>query len=305
MLAARVITLGVSALLIGEVFAADIPFPMLAATPTAAVSWTGFYVGANAGATVTGNNGFAVGAIPGGGNPALGGFNAAQRAIDSGVTGGGSFGAQGAALLGVQAGYAYQFAVPIVLGLEADIQGALQAGSRASYANSFAVPGFAPLTQDTSVTVSKRLDFLGTVRGRLGYAFAPDVMAYVTGGLAYGQARSQTAVYTTPANGFSFALPTATAGGSDRLRVGYTIGGGIEWMVRPNWSIKTEYGYYNLGTANYSAGTLNGMTSFPGVMNPFTRDFVRSRVRVDGHTLRIGVNYHFGGEAAESVVAHF
>ena len=68
------------------------------------------------------------------------------------------------------------------------------------------------------------------------------------------RSQTATAVYTTPANGFSFALPTATAGGSDRLRVGYTIGGGIEWMVRPNWSIKTEYGYYNLGTANYSAG---------------------------------------------------
>jgi len=38
--------------------------------------------------------------------------------------------------------------------------------------------------------------------------------------------------------------------GYDDMRLGWTAGAGVEWMFNPKWSVKAEYLYYNLGTAN-------------------------------------------------------
>jgi outer membrane immunogenic protein len=167
----------------------------------------------------------------------------------------------------------------------------------------FAAPGFVVQSIDT---VQKRTDWLGTARARAGVTITPSFLLYVTGGLAYGGVRSSTLtssalVPVTPVEVFS-----GTFGSYAQTRVGYTIGGGGEWTFAPNWSLKAEYLYYNLGSANYNAGLSNnsvGLGAFAGTLS--FQDALRTRVKFDGHIARVGVNYHFNWGEAAPVVARY
>ena len=82
---------------------------------------------------------------------------------------------------------------------------------------------------------------------------------------------------------------------SARIRVGWTVGAGGEWMFAPNWSLKAEYLYYDLGTANYATGLsqfcLGAGCAVPGGLFASTTGI--TSVRFTGSTARVGVNYHF------------
>ena len=287
---------------ISTAFAADLPSRKAAvyAPPPPVFTWTGFYVGLNAGGTVSNNNnitttGFAVA------NPfaAVPGFGPFQNAIVTNDTNFIGTGSKAGALLGGQAGYNWQFGTPFLLGVETDIQGVVSSGSTRGFASSFPVIGFPPFTDNARGVVSKRLDYLGTVRGRVGYLVTPTFLIYATGGLAYGGVKSSTAIIhnVAPANG---VITVGGQGGFSSAKVGYTVGGGVEWMFMPSWSLKAEYLYYDLRTVNYNAG--GTISSAAGAFT--NSEAVRTRVRFDGHVGRLGVNYHFWGPAAP-VVARY
>ncbi|HWE78247.1 MAG TPA: outer membrane protein [Pseudolabrys sp.] len=103
-------------------------------------------------------------------------------------------------------------------------------------------------------------DWLGTFRGRVGYAFNR-VMPYVTGGLAVGNVKA-----------------TSPFGSNDETRAGWTLGGGIEANIVGPWSAKIEYLYADLGRTNCS-----------------TCGVAATATDVNFHTniVRAGVNYHF------------
>jgi outer membrane immunogenic protein len=106
-----------------------------------------------------------------------------------------------------------------------------------------------------------RNDWLGTVRGRLGYAF-DRFLPYVTGGLAAGDIHA-----TTP--GFA---------GATQSNLGWTIGAGMEAVVVGNWTAKVEYLHVGLG--NFNCGLACGLLAPDNVS--FHADFARG-----------GVNYRF------------
>lgn len=138
-------------------FAADLPSRRYAPVAPAAMmpifTWTGFYVGANAGAAF-GNDRSSF--IPGIGSVGTGSNSA-------GFTGGGGL------------GYNYQFG-NVVVGVETDLQVANL--SRNAFNGAVIVPGFIPF-------VDRGIDWFGTARGRVGYAIDRTLL-YGTGGLAYG-----------------------------------------------------------------------------------------------------------------------
>ncbi len=80
--------------------------------------------------------------------------------------------------------------------------------------------------------------WLGTARGRIGYAF-DRWLPYFTGGAAFGD------VKMTPNSGVS----------ETETRLGWTLGGGVEWAFMGAWSAKLEYLYVDLGTATCSTAT--------------------------------------------------
>ena len=174
-----------------------------------------------------------------------------------------------------------------VVGLEADIQGL--SGSNKSFSLTSATPNpvFPGFPVNQVATVTSRLDYLGTVRGRVGYLFTPSFLAYATGGFAYGGVHDSTNI----AQNVIAAPLTPYAGAStfSGTRGGWTIGGGFEWMCAQNWSVKAEYLYVDLGTATNTTPLVNP-DNIGGIFSSAT---AISSVHVTDNIVRAGINYHF------------
>ena len=139
------------------------------------------------------------------------------------------------------------------------------------------------------VHTEQRLDWLATFRGRIGVLAAPQFLLYATGGLAVGQVKTNASLTTTVANNIPGCVAASIGlciGNSDTsTKVGWTVGGGAEWALTSNWSIKAEYLYVDLGRSN-STG-FDARFAVPLPLFASTKD--------DFHIARVGVNYRFGG----------
>lgn len=149
-----------------------------------------------------------------------------------GINGGGAFNTTGG-LVGGTLGYNYQIG-QVVYGLEGDMD----------WSNM--------RDRDTAL----RNDWLGTVRGRLGYAI-DRFMPYVTGGAAFGNIR-------TPVD--------ALGSSSNETKAGWALGGGIEAAIAGPWTAKVEYLHVDLGRGG-------------SVLN--------TNARFDADIVRAGLNYRF------------
>jgi outer membrane immunogenic protein len=249
--------------------AADMALKAAPAPMAPACLWCGWYIGLNAGwvgstrnnitntGTDTDGGGLgtvlAAGAIPGSVSTNLSGF-----------IGGG------------QIGYNWEVSNWVV-GLEGDFDGV-----SAKKTTTVAFPGsatFVPLT----TTFSRELDWLSTVRGRVGILASPNVLLFVTGGVAIGEVKTGNALICSTCAPPASTEPS-TVNSNTTTRAGGTVGGGIEWMVAPHWSIKAEYLYADLGRTN------SGITYTYGATSVST---LTSSVRNSYNIARAGVNWHF------------
>ena len=299
------ISYAVAAASIGSAFAADLPSRKEAPVfvpPPPPVLWNGFYVGVNAGGTFSASSGVNVSTIPLATDVFT--LNSASQNVASLSNNFGGF------IGGGQVGYNWQFDPNFVAGIEADIQGVAGGGGSNSVTigNVFSAPfppGVSNLTGLATTSASKSLDYLGTVRGRVGFLVTPTLLAFASGGLAYGQANLSASALQVGTD--NFVIPGAPAGvfngitlgstGISDTRVGWTVGGGAEWMFLPNWSAKVEYLYYDLG---------NVTASFPALNNTPGISFIaQASTRFDGHIVRAGLNYHFNWVPPAPVVAKY
>ena len=243
--------------------AADLP-SRRAPAPYVAVpvfTWTGFYIGGNAGYVMTDQrNAITTGLSPAlEANVAAGGRPRLVNTDKEGFTGGG------------QVGYNYQFG-SIVLGVEAD----------AAYTDLSRNRVFA--TGSGINAVRTDLGYIGTVRGRVGYAF-DRLLVYGTGGFAYGDVT----------NRVNFFNPAATAllysGGRDKMETGFAAGGGVEYALPSTYSffgsntvtLKAEALYYDLGRKSVL------VTNTPAAAGPgYATNFETS-----GIIARAGINVKF------------
>lgn len=286
--------------LTGSALAADLPSykapppPPLPPPPL----WAGFYVGLNAGGTWGNNNNIYVTSVPifrtAGPGPVL--FSNAAALGGTGV-----FSSNAAGFIGGgQIGYNWQFyGGKLVAGVEADIQGIAYSNNNRNYIA--AVPAIGPFSVVTAMSARKSLDYLGTVRGRLGWLFTPTLLAYGTGGLAYGGVNLNVAGFQGVTPDFPpFATIGFPGGSFSDTRVGWTAGGGLEWMFMPQWSAKVEYLYYDLG----SVRTPGGLTTrtFAGAL--LWANATEVSARFNGNIVRAGVNYHFNWGAAPIVAKY-
>ncbi|MGD9545726.1 MAG: outer membrane protein [Methylocystis sp.] len=286
--------------LTGSALAADLPSykapppPPLPPPPL----WTGFYVGLNAGGTWGNSNNIYVSSFPIFRTPGLGPvlFSNAAALGGTGVFSSNSGGFIG----GGQVGYNWQFYNGKVLaGVEADIQGIAYSNNNRNYVS--AVPVFGPFSVVSAMSARKSLDYLGTVRGRLGWLFTPTLLVYGTGGLAYGGVNLNVAGFQGVTPDFApFATVGFPGGSFSDTRVGYTVGGGLEWMFMPQWSAKVEYLYYDLG----SVRTSGGLTTRTFAGNLLWANATEVSARFNGNIVRAGVNYHFNW-GAPPIVAKY
>ena len=248
------------------------PAPIFVPPP---FTWTGFYVGVNAGGVWSSGSRNATLYAPGAdvflSNYFPGGIGNNQ----SGFIGGG------------QAGYNYQSGAA-VFGIETDFDGTSLSKTFnytstpfGSVVNGVLVPN--PLVSDTlSVHAKASLDWIGTVRGRIGFVATPDnrLMIYGTGGFAYAGGSTNFSVYDATQGAYWNGSPSST-------RTGWTIGGGVEYAITNNITIKGEYLYVDLGSQNLNTvGNLAAQTVFPGT-------YATAKINYDASIFRAGVNYKF------------
>lgn len=266
--------------------AADLPSRKeVVVAPIVLPQWQGFYAGLNSGygfgVTSSGKNQGWYASDGGIEEPGYGLANSYPlRGLD-----------QGGFIGGGQVGYNYQWGENYVFGFEADMQGAGITGR--GNANGWAtVDGDASLVHVNNMPVRAGINWLGTGRARIGRLISPTVLLYGTGGIAFGGAY----IDTFPSNylldnsyGSTQGLYPTTQNSQQSVLVGWTAGAGAEWMVSPNWSIKGEALYYNLGNlgvANQQYGD-NYNTTAVVVGGTYTA------AAYAGVIARVGVNYHF------------
>lgn len=153
---------------------------------------------------------------------------------------------------GLHAGYNYLLPSRLMLGVEADI----------SFPNSLGADDVIWSGGTARSEITEKLDYVGTLRGRIGYAFG-NWMLYGTGGFAWS-------------NGHFFRTDLASGDEQSKagLRTGWTAGGGLEYGFQPNWSARLEYLYSSFASAN---------VSFPSGTEYASR--------LDTHVLRLGLTY--------------
>jgi outer membrane immunogenic protein len=260
-----------------------------AVVPAPVYNWTGWYIGGTAGGgwnTNGGVNNAVTGTFcntPLSGCPAIGTALAAAVPTQYGINPSGFIG-------GGEVGYNWQTG-RFVWGVETDFSGTSINGSNAQALS--AVPaGFLSNTTSVAGIASERLDWFGTVRGRLGVTITDPVLVYATGGFAYGHASSSTTL-TESVGGPCLCGPSPTvASSASGILTGWTVGGGLEWRFAPNWTVKGEYLYYDLGSVNYS---LPGIVQLTSGGAQFFGTGVTASASFKGSIARVGVNYKFGG----------
>lgn len=190
------------------------------------LDWTGFYAGV------------------------LGGYGAGDGVTDtSGVT---TAVHLGGAIAGATGGFNKQFD-KLVVGVEGDIAWSGQSGS-------------ATCVIDPRFTCHADVDWIGSLRGRVGYA-ANRILIFATAGAAFTHGKS----YITPNS-------IGLTGSYTDSYVGWTAGAGIEYAINERVSLKAEYAYADYGTRTAPAGTV----TFP----PTT-------IHMTSHYGKVGLNVHF------------
>jgi high affinity Mn2+ porin len=164
---------------------------------------------------------------------------------------------------GAQVGYEHVFPSHLMLGVELD----------ASFTDYMEFSQILSYRFTPVVSANEQLEFLSTLRGRVGYSMG-SWTPYLTGGLALASLRTE--------------LLNSGAGLDDvapgNWRLGYAVGAGVDKALDKRWSARAEYLYTALGLAGFS-------------FNPQAR----YDSQYDFQRFRIGLNYHFGVDADDNM----
>jgi outer membrane immunogenic protein len=217
--------------------AADLPVYKAPVAPPVVYSWTGCYLGGNGGGGWSHKRWT---------DPAAGDVVVSEHDLGGGVAGG-------------QVGCDYQTG-NWVFGVAAD----------ADWAN---LSGNGPDLTGAAFGYNSKVDFIGTVTGRAGFAVVDRSMFYVKGGAAWVH------------DNFFITVPPAgaTAASVDQTRWGFVVGGGWEWAVIKNLSVFAEYDYMDFGK--------QGSTFTGPLVAPFSLN-IDQKV----HVLKVGLNLRFGSD---------
>ncbi|MBX9712061.1 MAG: outer membrane beta-barrel protein [Xanthobacteraceae bacterium] len=266
-------------------FAQDLPrrAPAKPAPAVQSDKWSGPYMGLIAGAAIGHSSANNVVACSASGflcdpthflqNGALLGATASGSTSDVAFTG------------GILAGYNWRLD-RFVYGVESDVSYlhlSLTNGGRASSLNAGLNNGGAPpVPVVATVGTTADMNWLATFRGRIGYLASPDLLVYGTGGLALThQAVSYSYTDNWIFNGGAVGNSTSTSNAA-----GYAVGGGAEWGLGRNWTLKAEY--LRVGFGSRTTSGIIYVVQVPAAQNPVT-----SSANLNANLFRSGVSYKF------------
>jgi outer membrane immunogenic protein len=185
----------------------------------------------------------------------------------------------GGVTVGGYAGYNWQRCCsPFVFGLETDIN------YLDTHPTSFDIES-SPTGTD-SASFKSRMDWFGTVRARAGVVVHDTWLLYGTGGLAYGEVEHTFSDNCVGCNSPLFPPPglgNFSQSNTD-TKVGWTAGGGVEFLHDTHWLLRAEALFIDLGSETHSYST-------PGPFGPATAD-----LKWDDQfwVARVGLAYKFG-----------
>jgi outer membrane immunogenic protein len=250
--AAGVLLTGTSA------FAADLGVAPPPPPPPPVFTWTGFELGVQVG----GGAGRTSVNVDGAGAPFFVGASSDSYG-SSGVFG------------GIHVGFNYQWAGPLVVGVQLEYNFAGITGN-----------AIAPPLDFTSTSVRE----FGSADGRIGLAF-DRLLIYAIGGFAYADIRNEVQLAGLPPGVIDFFADN---------RYGFDVGGGLEYNFYGNWTARAEYRYYDWGTLGFnSPGFLSPANAILGGAIAFAIPNHSSRETMQ--TGRIGLTYKFAWPSAPVV----
>lgn len=256
------------------------------ASPVSTADWTGLHAGLNAGVRFGGNNAAASRTVPvfaqSAWEPDL--FGSALAAFGQAKAG------QAGAAVGAQAGWSWLIGGAALAGVEADFD--IFSSGRRSASRIMNADASGPGFVDTVWSVAgyaRRLDWLTTLRGRLGYLVTPELQLFGTAGPALGGYQAATGIWQADDLGFGGGPSYNSTARRTGVRVGYAAGGGAQWMFKPGWSLRLEYLYYDLGRVDYALQPL-GASACGG---PCFVSGVNASTKFNGNIVRAGLDYHF------------
>jgi outer membrane immunogenic protein len=244
---------GLAVVMTGPAGAADMPLPAAESIVTR-FNWTGCYLGGHVG------GGFARKDLT----------DPVQLVQDSFLGAGSTDGVTTVSpsprgvVIGGQIGCDYQFAPSWVVGIEGAVSGSTMKGSR-----TFGLPLGNP---DTAIAKAST-DFIPSVTTRLGYAF-DNVLLYARGGVAFAGDKYDV-------TGSFAGTPFAFEGLDNRL--GWTVGGGVDWAFSRHWSLNVEYDYYQFGHSRVLMS--DPINTFAAIVD------TRQSIQV----VKAGLNFHVWG----------
>ncbi len=228
-----------------EARAADPSVAQAPPAPPAPMNWTGFYVGVDAGYG-WGDGGADI-------SPPIAGTPTHYSFTRNGFIG------------GVDGGYNYQFNDWLVFGAEADFSGSAIGGLRSS---SFVVAGLTSYGE-----ASQELQWVGTVRGRIGVPVMNQFLVYATGGLSYGQTEYR----------YTLSSVNSLSARESNLSLGWVAGAGAEYWLMPFWTVRAEFLYFDLGSRTINDAAVGV------IVRPQSARFPNN----DTAVFRVGIDYHF------------
>lgn len=268
--------------------------------------WSGFYIGSQAGywgsknnrITTTGsstyiNPAFAVGA---------GSISDALTQVATNEFSLHSYGFKGGALVG----YNYQYTKNILLGLDIDFDGLSNTNNTNTLEKTVNLADFNE-NYAASLSIKQKINYLGTVRPRIGYLYYPNLLFYMTGGFAYGKVELDTTWTAQESLGPTVFSAIDTQNNSSQTLTGWTAGIGVEWLFKSNWSARLEYAYYDLNDMNATAtlAQTNESTTPPALWASVAAN---TNLAVSVWSIKAGISYHFSTEQTKtwfSSMSHF
>lgn len=175
---------------------------------------------------------------------------------------------------GVQACRNFQFDT-LVFGIESDIQSTSITGNGTALVSA---EKNGKVIASASLYRTANLEWFHTVRGRAGYSF-DNAWIYFTAGFALGENQGETSVAANAAGKSS----GRTVSASEALP-GYVLGGGVEYALTRNWSLKSEYLYVDFGSTS-------GSFSAPGLAGGVAGG--NMAIERNFNIVRAGLSYRF------------
>ncbi len=250
-------------------------------------SWTGFYIGANAGYLWSSNNIVKNEGKPGFANSL---FLPGSQVMSSSLALLGTkhlFNSSNGFIGGGQIGYNSQFSDNLVIGIDTDLDAIGQSNGTTTSTHFVSTPQLG--TQTADIVNTKKLNYLGLLKGRLGVLVSPSFLIYGAGAFAYGEGSLKTSYSVTNTN--PVFLPFYEEVNVSKTLTGWAVGGGAEWLFSPSWSMKAEYIFYRLGPLHSHLNLTQNTNTTPPT--PFARAEVESEARFTENTVRVGINYFF------------